>query len=46
LNPPFQAKYPHPEAPFRIRDALCLLAIVVAALLFARRVQQRRKRSE
>ena len=34
---------PHPQAPFRLEDALWLLVIVVALLLFARRIQQWRK---
>jgi hypothetical protein len=46
LSPEFQSRYPHPEAAFRVEDALWLLAIVVALLVFARRIQQRSKGQE
>src|SRR5262249_42204809 len=36
----FAARYPHPEAAFRAEDALWLLAIVVALLLLARRLEK------
>ncbi len=46
LAPEFRAKYPHPEAPFRTEDALWLLAIVVALLFLARRIQRWRMDKE
>jgi hypothetical protein len=46
LAPQSQAIYPQPRAPFRAEDALWLLAIVAAALMLARRVQQGRRSQE
>lgn len=43
LSPEFQSRYPRAQAPFRIRDALWLLAIVVGLLVLARRIQRRRE---
>jgi len=43
LSPKLQPKYPHPEAPFRVEDALWLLVIVVALIVVARRLQEWRR---
>jgi hypothetical protein len=39
LSPDFRAAYPPRQAPFGLEDAFWLLAIVLALLVFARRVQ-------
>jgi len=44
LSPELQSRYPHPQAPFRVGDAMWLLAIVVVFLILARRVQQWRNK--
>ena len=44
LSGGFRTGYPHPQALFRVEDALWLLVLVTVLLLFARRIQQWRKR--